>query len=241
MKHLLDTECLTCYILRMRKNKIITGEYYHVFNRGNNKQVICSDQRDRARLLFLIIYFQSPINFYNLGRQTSYYVKHSVFNISEDLEKNVIKQRRVDLINFAIMPNHFHLTLIEIKEGGISQYMQRILNSYTKYFNTKYDKVGHLFQGPYKAVHINDNEQLLYLSTYIHRNPREIQEWKNKEEHYPWSSYQDYTKENRWGELLKREIVISQFLGKNKYSDFLKMSPAKKALDEELEELLIDK
>src|SRR3989338_2274566 len=231
---LLDTGGLTCYILTMRKNKITTGGYYHIFNRGNNKQNIFSDQRDWVRLLFLILYFQSPINFYNLGRQTSYYVKHRVFNISKDLEKTIIERRYTDLINFAIMPNHFHLTLAETSEGGISKYMQRVLNSYTKYFNTKYDKVGHLFQGPYKAVPIDNNEQLLYLSTYIHRNPREIQEWKNREKYYPWSSYQDYTKENRWGEILKREVIISQFLGKNKYSDFFKMSPAKKALNEEI-------
>ncbi len=230
---MLDTECLTCYIEIMREIKFTPGEYYHILNRGNNKQSIFQNQIDWVRLLFLIIYFQSPINFYNLGRQTSHFVKHRVFNISKDLEKEVVTKRYVELINFVIMPNHFHLTLREIGESGISKYMQRILNSYTKYFNTKYEKIGHLFQGPYKAVHISDNEQLLYLSTYIHRNPREIKEWKNKEEYYPWSSYQDYINKNRWGELLKRDIVLSQFFNENSYIDYVKTSPAKNFLDKE--------
>ena len=211
----------------MRKTTIVPGEYYHVFNRGNNKQSIFSDQKDWTRLLFLILYFQSPINFYNIGRQTSHYVKHSVFNISEDIKKEVVKKRYVELTGFALMPNHFHLILHELEEGGISKYMQRLLNAYTKYFNTKYEKIGHLFQGPYRAVHIKDNEQLLYISTYIHRNPREIKDWKNREDSYPWSSYQDYIKENRWGNLLRNDLISSQFSNKKRYHEFVKTSPAK--------------
>lgn len=217
----------------MRKIKITPGEFYHIFNRGNNKQKIFGDHKDWARLLFLIIYFQSPINFFNVGRQISHYVKHRVFNIPEGLETKICEKRYIELINFTIMPNHFHLTLYELEEGGISRYMQRVLNSYTKYFNTKYEKVGHLFQGPYKAVHIDNNEQLLYLSTYIHRNPRELEEWKDKENLYPWSSYQDYVNKNRWGNLLKSNIILSQFSNKNEYLDFVKTSPAKHILEDD--------
>lgn len=216
----------------MRKIQITPGEYYHIFNRGNNKQKIFTDQRDWARLLFLVVYFQSPLNFFNLSRQISHYVKHRVFNISEDVETKICRGRYVELINFTIMPNHLHLTLCEFEEGGIAKYMQRILNSYTKYFNTKYEKVGHLFQGPYKAVYIKNNEQLLYLSTYIHRNQREIEEWKGKEDLYPWSSYQDYVNKNRWGNLLKSESILSQFPNKNEYLNFVKTSPAKDNLDD---------
>ena len=72
------------------------------------------------------------------------------------------------------MPNHFHLIVKEVKEGGISAYMQRVLNAYTKYYNAKHDTSGHLFQGPFRAIHIADNDQLLYVSAYIHLNCREI-------------------------------------------------------------------
>ncbi|PIU99599.1 MAG: hypothetical protein COS58_01470 [Candidatus Tagabacteria bacterium CG03_land_8_20_14_0_80_41_22] len=67
----------------MRKIKIVPGEYYHIYNRGNNKQNIFLDNRDWARFLFLILYFQSPECFYNLSRQISYFVRNRVFNIVE--------------------------------------------------------------------------------------------------------------------------------------------------------------
>lgn len=215
----------------MRKTSIVQGEYYHIFNRGNNKQLIFFDKKDKVRFLFLIIYFQAHIFFENIGRQVSYFIKNEVFNMDVDLEKKLLNKRNVELINFALMPNHFHLILCEFKEGGISQYMQRVLCAYTKYFNAKYKKSGHVFQGPYKAVNIKNNNQLLYLSTYIHRNPREIPEWKNKEYLYPWSSYQDYLKDNRWGELLKRAIVLEQFSSKKEYNVFTKSSPAKELIE----------
>lgn len=218
----------------MRRNNLAPGEYYHIFNRGNHKQNIFFDQRDWIRLLFLILYFRSPLNFYNVGRQISYFVKHRMFNISEDIINEISEKQTVELISFALMPNHFHLILHELNEGGISKYMQRILNAYTKYFNTKHEKVGHLFQGPYKIVHVANNEQLLYLSTYIHRNPRELKDWKNNEHNYPWSSYQDYINKNRWNKLLKNEVIITQFKNNNDYRQFVDKSPAKNYLDDEL-------
>jgi putative transposase len=87
-------------------------------------------------------------------------------------------------------------------------------------------------QGPYKIVHIKDNEQLLHLSAYIHRNPREIKEWKNKEYKYPWSSYQDCIGENRWNDLFKHQIITEQFSNPNEYKDFIETSGTKLQLDE---------
>ena len=78
----------------MRKTKIEIGEYYHVFNRGNNKQIIFRDYRDWARFLFLIVYLQSNVHLYNLGRQVTHYVKHSVFNIQNQILAKIIKNRK---------------------------------------------------------------------------------------------------------------------------------------------------
>lgn len=216
----------------MRKIKISISEHYHIFNRGNNKQNIFLDGRDRIRFLFLILYLQSPLVFQNMSRPVSNFVKSSAFNISGTITEKIIKNRYVELVNFTLMPNHFHISIRELKEEGISQYMQRILTAYTKYFNAKYGKSGHLFQGPFQIVHIEDNEQLLHLSAYIHRNPRELKEWKNKEHQFPWSSYQDYITENRWGELIKREIILDQFSDKKEYQNFVKTSGAKLEPDE---------
>jgi putative transposase len=211
----------------MRTVNIASGEYYHILNRGNNKQVIFLDDYDWSRFLFLILYFQSPVVLDHVSRQAFNFVKNKNFNISEQDQTEIVKKRLVELVNFALMPNHFHLTVRQVKENGIAQYMQRVLCAYTKYFNTKYKKSGHLFQGPYKAVHVENNNQLLYLSAYIHRNPREIKKWKNKEQDYPWSSYQDYVKENRWGQLIQQDIILEQFCDKKDYEKFLQTSTAK--------------
>ena len=218
----------------MRLIRITPGEYYHIFNRAVNKQVIFHDTSDYFRFLFLTLYFQSPIIFQQLGRKVKEFVQsRALDNVEED---EIIKKRRVELVVFCIMPNHFHLIVKELDEGGIAAYMQRVLTSYSKYYNTKYQKSGHVFQGPYRAVHIADDRQLLHLSAYIHRNPREISKWFKKEDQYIWSSYQDFIDENRWGNLIMPDIVIGQFKDKAEYENFVKTSPAK-IKEEELEYL----
>ncbi|MDO8565269.1 MAG: transposase [bacterium] len=214
----------------MRKIRIAPGEHYHIFNRAVNKQTIFHDKMDWARFLFLILYFQSPKTFLNIGRPVKEFVKHSVFNTSDE---EVVKNRTVELVAFCIMSNHFHLILKEVEQGGIAAYMQRVLNAYSKYYNTKYKKSGHVFQGPYQAVHIESDTQLLYLSAYIHRNPRETSQWFKKEDKYPWSSYQDMIGENRWGNLLVPDVLMGEFRNKKEYGKFVKTSPAK-MFEEEL-------
>jgi putative transposase len=150
-----------------------------------------------------------------------------VFNSDRKIKDEIITGRFVELTSFCLMPNHFHLLVKEVEENGIARYMQRVLNSYTKYYNTKYGKSGHLFQGPYKAVLVENNNQLLYLSTYIHRNPRQLKEWLNKENIYPWSSYQDLVNKNRFEKLLVFNIINGQFKNKKEYDEFIKTSPAK--------------
>ena len=211
----------------MRKIKITPNEYYHVFNRGNNKQDIFLDERDWARFLFLLLYMQSPVTLFNICSIITNFIKHRVFNSSQKIKDKIIENRMVELIAFVLMPNHFHIIIKEMKEGGISRYMQRVLNAYTKYFNIKYKKTGHLFQGPFKIVHIEDNKQLLHLSAYIHRNPREIKRWKNKEYEFSWSSFQDYLKENRWGDLLAHQIILEQFSNTKEYREFVDTSGTK--------------
>lgn len=212
----------------MRKIKIAQGEYYHIYNRGANKQKIFLDESDYARFLFCLLYFQSGVTFNNLGYYISSFRKNKKFNLSPDTILKILSKRSVELINFCLMPNHFHATIFESNEKGIAMYMQRVLNSYTKYFNTKYKRTGHLFQGPYQAVHVEDNEQLLHLSAYVHKNPKEIKKIGNKElVNYFWSSYRDYVVDNRWPGFLKSDIVLEQFKNRAEYIDFINTSTAK--------------
>lgn len=217
----------------MRNIEISIDECYHIYNRGAHKRIIFHDTADHVRFLFLILFLQSPISFDQVSRPVHRYVKHRVFDIDEETKSQIADERYIELFSFCLMPNHFHLILREVQEGGISRYMQRVLNGYTKYYNAKYEVSGHLFQGPYKAVHIEGNDQLLYLSTYIHRNPRELPQRKNKESKYEWSSYQDYIGESRWGELLSTELILEQFKTKDEYEEFVHTSTAK-ATDGEL-------
>ena len=144
--------------------------YYHIFNRGNQKQQLFFDEGDWVRFLFLILYFQSPFTFSNINRQINYFFHNKSFKISESEMKGIIDNRYVELINFCIMPNHFHLTLYNKQPDGIPLYIHRVSNAFGKYFNTKYNRSGHVFQGTYKAVPITDDNQLTYLSAYIHKN-----------------------------------------------------------------------
>ena len=204
------------------------GEYYHVYNHGVLKRDIFLDTRDYARFLFLLLFHQSPtITFFNLGREVSHFVRHRMFNISVQDIKQINKTKRVQLVAFALMPNHFHLLLQEQSGTGISKYLQRLGNGYTKYFNTRYKQNGHLFQGPYQSVHISDNDQLLYTSAYLHRNCTELKGWNNREHIYPWSSYADFIGNNRWTGLLKPDIIFEQFLNGKDYQRWVKESGAK--------------
>ena len=217
----------------MRKVSIVEGEYYHVYNRGNNKRDIFLKEEDWARFLFLILFFQSSIPVHHVGKFVSRFVKHRVFDISKKQKEKLIANRFVELNNFALMPNHFHLTVRNLTSDGLSKYMQRVLNAYTKYFNAKYGISGHLFQGPFQVVAIKDDRQLLHLSAYIHKNPCELKRWRKKEHIYPWSSYQDYLEPNRWDGLLAPEIILGQFENSAEYREFIKTSPAKEKFLEE--------
>ena len=202
----------------MQRFNIAPGEYLHVYNRGVLKQQIFFNERDKKRFLFLILFLQQPETIKNIDRSFKDFTKNPEVYVSKSAP---MQKRYVELVSFCLMSNHFHLLVRELTEGGISKYMQRIQNAYTKYINIKYDKSGHLFQGPYKAVRVKDNTQLLHLSCYIHKNPID---WKN---HF-YSSFKD-CENNRWGDFLKMDIVTSQFSGKGKdtYLNFVETSPAK--------------
>lgn len=216
----------------IRGNLIAPGEYYHLCNRGVNKQAIFHDNKDYQRFLFLLLYFQSDARFPQVSRSVKEFVKHPMLDNVDD----IINKRTVELTAFCIMPNHFHLVVKEVEEGGITSYIQRISNAYAKYYNTKYNKSGHVLQGAYRLVHVNSDRQIMHLSAYVHRNPREISKWFKKEDQYPWSSYQDFIAKNRWSNLLMTDVVTDQFKSRDSYHEFVRTSPTK-ILEEELPHL----
>ena len=211
----------------MRYENFAKNEHYHVFSKGVNKEKIFIDDKDQVRFIFLMTHFQSPIRIYNISWYTESFLKKGSFSTKEDKVDEILKKRNVELIAFVLMPNHFHFLIRNLEDSILSVYMHRILTAYSKYFNAKYNRKGHVFHGPFGAVHVKNNNQLLHLSSYIHKNPKEIGSWKNSYDQYPWSSYQDYIGLNRWGNFLSTEIVLKQFKDQAKYRDFVSTSTAK--------------
>lgn len=218
----------TCYYLDMKRFFSDNG-YYHIYNRGALKQRLFFDKKDYCRFLLLIIASQSQEDnsLKNLSRSIQKGSIEEVMSFIEKNKENTLSKRSVEVLNFCIMPNHFHLTIHELEDNGISKYMQKVLNSYGKYFNKKYNKNGHVFQGPYKVKHILEDNQLSYLSAYIHNNPKEINRWNNKPWEYDWSSYGDYVEENRWGELLNTDFILTFHKDKKDYKKLVIESGAK--------------
>ncbi|KKU88444.1 MAG: hypothetical protein UY16_C0007G0025 [Candidatus Gottesmanbacteria bacterium GW2011_GWA2_47_9] len=163
---------------------IVSG-YYHLYNRGVDKRLIFLDEQDYAVFLRTIKDALSPLPPPDPTR------------INSVLRKNLFN--KVDLLCFVLMPNHFHLFVYQSIQNGIETFMRSIITRYVKYFNKKYERGGHLFQGRYKAIMVENEPYFLHLSRYIHRNP--MPNFKD----YPYSSYPYY-------------------LGK-KHADWLKIEP----------------
>ena len=196
------------------------------------KRQIFFDARDWSRFLFLILFLQSSAYTpHNITQAVSSYIKHQMFNTTEEKKNKIHQTRGVRLLAFTLQPNHFHLIIQELAEGGKAKYMQRVSNAYTKYFNIKYKQTGHLFQNSYRSVHIEDNDQLLYTSAYIHKHAPKIS--------YDWSSLQDYVKQNRWGELLDTSLILEQFENPKEYHQWLKNSSAKE-IEENIKHPMFD-
>lgn len=196
---------------------------YHVYNRGVRKGVLFHNQKDYSRFLLLILALQFDISLNKTDRLNDKFAKDlDIKELGLDIDG---KLKVVELVSFCIMPNHFHIIVNQLVENGLAKYMQKVLTAYTMYYNKKYDKTGHVFQGKYKNVFIEDDEQLVYASIYIHKNPNDINEDIFK---YQWSSLNDFMDTNRWGNYLKPEIITDRYgADLEKYKQDIIDSPAK--------------
>ena len=113
------------------------------------------------------------------------------------------------LYAYVLMPNHVHL-LVETKETPLSKILQGLNQRYTQYFNRKYDKVGHLFQGRYKGILCDRDEYLLSLLKYIHLNPVRARLAQDPGA-YPWSSHTLYISKTDTTELVDTDRVLLMF------------------------------
>ena len=176
--------------MAVRIEPLVTDEYYHVFNRGVAKQPIFTSKHDYSQALLTSNYYQYADQSLKLSRfkKLSYEDKEKFLSESKGL-----KPKLVQIVCFVFMPNHFHFLLKQLVDNGISKFIGQFCNSYTRYFNTVHNRVGHVFQGTFKSINVESEEQLIHLTRYIHLNPyvSSIVK-KNTLSEYPWSSYPNY-------------------------------------------------
>lgn len=187
------------------------GEVYHVFNRGVAKQDIFLDDKDYT-LFLLRLKEQLLSRPLPVARRTDYHRK-------------ILSPGLFQMYAYCLMPNHFHWVMRQVGEVPISELVKRVMTGYGKVFNIKYQRVGGVFQDQFKCVRVETTEQLLWLSAYVHQNPKvgglveSLAEW-------PWSSYQEYIGV-RAGELVDTSFILKQspFLNRsNAYEKFVNSS-----------------
>ncbi len=202
---------------------IVNEEVYHVVVRAIENLKLFRNEKDYLRMIHDLFEFNdnNPVS--------SVYRHRRVSNVPRSflgtLEKARGKKRDmlVEILAFCLMPNHIHLLLRQKKDEGISKFMRKLGAGYGLYYNQKYKRSGHLFQGRYKIIHIKDNEQLKIIFVYIHSNPvlLIIPEWKEKGiekaklqevlkflENYRWSSYPDYLGKKNFPSLTNRDFLL---------------------------------
>jgi len=171
------------------KNSIkipVENGYYHIYNRGVNKQEIFTTSKDYSVFLNYLKEALSPP--LQPGELPTFTVNlnGTIFTKPKRQPKNFYGE--IDLIAYVLMPNHFHLLIKQNKRESMEAFMRSVATRYSMYVNKMYDRVGTLFQGIYKAVLIENENYLLHLSRYIHLNPS------------AYSSYADYIgmKKTQW-------------------------------------------
>lgn len=184
------------------------GNFYHIFNRGNNKENVFFDEQDYRFFLFRIgLGFGYEPKELSVNPLTS--IPHSRIRISNS-DRNNFK-----LHAFCLEPNHFHLLIEQCKDEPISKLILKICTSYVMYINKKYKRIGHLFQDQFKAVLIEDDPQLMWTSAYIHMNPVKDGIVKSPEE-YIWSSYKDYIEDGNLP-ILNKDLLLEMFNNKDSF------------------------
>jgi putative transposase len=178
--------------------------FYHIYNRGVGKMDIFNDIEDYKMFLSRLEENIFP------ERNEKAILSRS------DKKRKVLPSNSFNIISYCLMPNHFHLLIQQLTDLPISKLVSKVCTSYSMNFNKKYDRVGTLFQDQFKAVLIENNEQLLWTSFYIHKNPLEANLISDIKD-YAWNSCLDYLNINNSG-LCAKNILLEQFGSPEKFA-----------------------
>jgi putative transposase len=192
-----------------RKLVFQNENFYHVFNRGLDRRITFSSAREYKRAQELLEYYQ-----YNkIPIRYSRYLQLKQSIRQQYLESMRQSGKKISIVAYCLMPNHFHLLLKQCQEDGISMFVGNFMNAYTKYYNTRYERTGPLFQGVFKAVFVESEDQLAHVARYIHLNPVAASIINPAQlETYQWFSHQAYLNSKPDQYIDKNSIKLMQSL-----------------------------
>jgi len=200
----------------IRSVKFVNGYYYHVFNRGVERRSIFTSKNEYSRFIKTCMYYR----FHSIGVRFSHFLDLSERKQYEALKNLDSRDWGITIICYCLMPNHFHFILKQEKDGQISKFISKVSNSYSKYFNLRHNRIGPLFQGIFKAVIVESDEQLVHLSRYIHINPvTSAVISQNDLGRYSWSSYKEYLSGKSY--VCEPDIILKQFKSIYSYANFV--------------------
>jgi len=223
-----------------RKTAFVVGEHYHIFNRGVDKRDIFVDKEDLDR------FFQC-VNEFNVLEPIGSIYENSFQKTQLGGEASKLgkkkKEKLVNFICFCLNPNHYHFILEQVADNGIEKFMQR-LGGYTMFFNKKYNRSGALFQGIFKAVHIDSNEQLLHTSVYVNLNNKihQLGGEASKLVKSSWGEYIGDVGDARYikSSFCEKDIILNQFKNRDEYKSFAKEALLIIKENKEMQKLLIE-
>ncbi len=159
---------------------LATGSIYHIYNRGVAKQPLFQDDRDYRHLLTCLGHYleaEPQIRLSYLLR-----LPDASVQLNQPIAEPLVRVHA-----YALMPNHFHLVVEQLVDDGISTWLRKGLNSYSRYYNLRHHRVGPLFQGPFRFVRVVGDYQFLHVTRYVHLNAVVAKLSKTAID-YPWSS-----------------------------------------------------
>lgn len=223
----------------IKRPQLANNEIYHIVVRGIERINIFKEKRDYYRFIRNLFEFNDskPAGWdYRFARVfcVSDIPENSSLSYPENCSRGKAQRKPiVAVLAFCLMPNHAHLLIQQIENNGISAFMRKLGAGYVGYFNKKYKRQGHLFQGRFRAVHIKNDNQLKSVFVYIHTNPAALidSNWKEggikkvKEviefiENYRWSSYMDYLGKNNFLFAINCDF-FNQIMDKQEWRKFV--------------------
>jgi putative transposase len=200
-----------------REVPLVSQEYYHIFNRGVAKQTTFSSPCDYRQATLDLNYYRflhPPLKLSRLKQLEKCHYQDAWNSLL------VGGKKLVEIVCYVFMPNHWHILLRQETDGGIAKFVSNFSNSYTRYYNTRHTRVGPLFQGSFKSVLVETEEQLLHVSRYIHLNPVSSGIIKLEDlANYQWSSYPHYQSRNP--QVFNSTLILKSFSHPSDYTKFV--------------------